>query len=95
MPILSTKTRGYALSEILGIQLIEDSLQHTTVQRTLSVSSIPQDLPAGSSTTSLTKFLRPLLEFLETLLADTRSDIDQTGLEIFELNRSNLVHRHI
>ena len=46
-------------------------------------------------TSTLTKLLCPILEFLQTLLADTRSDIYQAGLEILKLDRANLVHRHL
>lgn len=46
-------------------------------------------------TTSLTKFLRPILILFETLLTNTRSNINQTGFEILKLYRSNLIHRHM
>lgn len=45
-------------------------------------------------TTALTKLLGPVLEFLKTLLANRRSDIDQTRFEVFEPYRSDVVHRH-
>jgi hypothetical protein len=42
--------------------------------------------------TPLAEFLSPILELLETLLANTRTDVDETCLEVFELDRADLVH---
>lgn len=48
-----------------------------------------------SLTTPFTKLLGPILKFLETLLADTGTNIDQASLKILKLNGSNLIHRHV
>lgn len=53
------------------------------------------DTHSGSNylSTPLAILSRPVLVSLQPVLAHTRPDSIQTGLEILEANRSNLIHR--
>jgi hypothetical protein len=45
--------------------------------------------------TPLTKLLGPVFKLLQTLLAHTRTDIGQTGAEIFDADGSDVFGRHV
>jgi hypothetical protein len=62
------------------------------VSSTIHNASLPPE-PALSPT--LTKLLCPILKFLQTLLANTRSDIYQTRLKVDGLDWTNLIHGHV
>lgn len=57
------------------------------------VAQSPLRKPQSSA--SLTKLLRPIVEFLQTFFAHTGPDVYQTGLEVFESNGSDLIRRHV
>jgi len=49
----------------------------------------------STSPTPLTKLVSPVLELLQPLLTDTRSDIDETVFEVGEGDRTDLIHGHV
>lgn len=51
--------------------------------------------PRSKLTTPLAKLPGPIVKFFEALFTDTRSDVDQTGFKVCELNGSDLVHGHV
>ena len=46
-------------------------------------------------TTPLTELFSPILKLLQTLRADTRSNVDQTSFEIFKVNGPDFIHGHV
>jgi len=57
-----------------------------------SAEDTPQAQYRKLLSTPLTKLPSPVLELFKTLFANARSNIDQTSLEIFEFDWTNIVH---